>query len=101
LKFSAKDIFKGADLAVLMMDDGKSTKGGVAFLHGFDIKRPMAVVSWKSATTLRSLIHEIGHTFGAEHDRRNAQPANLSKFGYEYGWHLDYPKDSRLFSIMA
>jgi hypothetical protein len=88
-------------MAILIMDDGKATKGGVAFIHGFDLKRPMGVVSWKSARTLRTLIHEIGHLFGAEHDRKSAPRANQTRYGYEYGWHLDYPKDSKLYSIMA
>ena len=101
MELSVNDVYKGADLAILMMDDGRATKGGVAFIHGFDLKRAMGVVSWKSAFSLRTLVHEIGHIFGAEHDRKNAQPANMTKYGYEYGWHLDYPKESGLYSIMA
>ena len=83
------------------MDDGKYTRSGVSIIHGFDNKQPIGLISWKSAILLHTLVHEIGHIFGAEHDRKSSPPANETMYGYEYGWHIDYPKESGLYSIMA
>ena len=45
---------------------------GMASAYGIHDGKMMVAVSWLAATTGMSLIHEIGHLFGTQHDRGNA-----------------------------
>jgi len=101
MKFSEHDVYKGADIAMFIMDDGRSTMSGASLFRGFNFKQPIGLTSWKAAKDRLTLVHEIGHIFGADHDRKSASQVNFTAYGYEHGWHLDYPKESGLFSIMS
>ncbi len=53
-------------------------KTGMANAYGIHVGKMMIVVSWIAATTGMSLIHEIGHLLGTQHDRGNANLVSIS-----------------------
>lgn len=64
-KGSVKKLRGTADVTVLLTEKGGC---GIAFLAGFERGTPVSVVNRNCALGHFSFGHEIGHTFGLEHD---------------------------------
>ncbi len=77
----------GADIVVLIDEDTSSA--GLSYLMSIPSSgfagNAFSVV-YSGALTSMSMTHELGHVFGAHHDRASA--TGLAAFPYAYGWRV-------------
>ena len=78
--FNAKRV--SADIAVLLTNSGDSC--GIAYFDTIQYGINLGVVQRSCATGYYSLGHEIGHMFGAQHNRETGatNPTYPAAFGY-------------------
>ena len=81
-----------ADLVMLLNDKAVVAVCGIAYF-GFDDNGPMPESGFATATVASAalclvgaptFVHEIGHNFGAAHDRKNAASPPYQSYGYGY-----------------
>ena len=59
------DVYQGADMAILLMDDGASSMV-IATGYGIFLDTMLACVTWYNSLNNYTMIHEIAHLFGAQ-----------------------------------
>ncbi len=79
----------GADLVCLLQEKRDDSSSGIAYVMNkagdqFSELFGFSVVEYQYLTGLNTMVHEIGHNLGCNHDRENAGNAPLYPFSYGY-----------------
>lgn len=79
----------GADLVCLLQEEKDTSSSGIAYVmtktgDRFSENFGFSVVEYEYLTGLNTMVHEIGHNLGCNHDRENAGNETLYPFSYGY-----------------
>lgn len=94
----------GADLVCLLQEEQDTSSSGIAYVmtksgDRFSEDFGFSVVEYEYLTGLNTLVHEIGHNLGCNHDRENA--GNDSLYPFSYGYRFTARNGTTYRTIMA
>jgi len=84
-----------ADLVCFLISEVDSTNSGVGYIlatpnYAFNCTYGFSVISFSYLNSARTFSHELGHNFGCDHDRQNANSttggAAKGTYAYSYGY---------------
>lgn len=94
----------GADLVCLIQEEQDTSSSGIAYVmtdsgDRFSENFGFSVVEFQYLTGLNTLVHEIGHNLGCNHDRDHA--SNKALYPFSYGYRFTARNGTTYRTIMA
>ncbi len=99
-----------ADLVCFLINEVDSTNSGVGYIlatpnYAFNCTYGFSVISMSYLNSARTFSHELGHNFGCDHDRQNANSttgaAAVGTYPYSYGYRFYGKNNVQYRDIMA
>jgi hypothetical protein len=89
---------KGADQYVFLKGNTKGEAAGMAYTGNYNSPTSLSLSAILVQANYRVLIHELGHNFGALHDRETDKVADAAG-RYNYGWMTSMTSGSATYKV--